>query len=104
VHTPIGTEAVVQVSSDRRIDVADRGKGVPPADRENIFKRFWRAAGEKKEGAGLGLAIVSEIMNAHGGFISVSDNPGGGALFSLSFPASRGESVQTIGSLAGAKI
>ena len=103
VHTPIGTEVVVQVSPDRRIDVADRGKGVPPADRENIFKRFWRAVGEKKEGAGLGLAIVSEIMKAHGGFIRVSDNPGGGALFSLSFPALRGESFQTIGSLAGAK-
>jgi signal transduction histidine kinase len=103
VHTPIGTEVVVQVSPDRRIDVADRGKGVPPADRENIFKRFWRAAGEKKEGAGLGLAIVSEIMKAHSGFIRVSDNPGGGALFSLSFPALRDESFQTIGSLAGAK-
>jgi signal transduction histidine kinase len=103
VHTPIGTEVVVQVSPDGRIDVADRGKGVPRADRENIFKRFWRAAGEKKEGAGLGLAIVSEIMKAHGGFIRVSDNPGGGALFSLLFPALRDESFQTIGSLAGAK-
>jgi len=78
--------------------------GVPPADRENIFKRFWRAPGEKKEGAGLGLAIVSEIMKAHGGFIRVLDNPGGGALFSLSFPALRGESFQTVGSLTGAKI
>jgi signal transduction histidine kinase len=104
VHTPIGTEVVVRVSPNRRIDVADRGMGVPPADRENIFKRFWRAPGEKKEGAGLGLAIVSEIMKAHGGFIRVLDNPGGGALFSLSFPALRGESFQTVGSLTGAKI
>jgi len=87
VHTPIGTDVVVKVSSDSCIDVADRGKGIPPTDRENIFKRFWRAGGEKKEGAGLGLAIVSEIMKAHGGFIRISDNPGGGALFSLSFPA-----------------
>ena len=69
-----------------RTDVADRGSGVPRADRENIFKRFWRGAGEKKEGAGLGLAIVSEIMRAHRGSVSVADNPGGGALFTLSFP------------------
>jgi len=95
---------VVRVSPNRLIDVADRGMGVPPADRENIFKRFWRAPGEKKEGAGLGLAIVSEIMKAHGGFIRVLHNPGGGALFSLSFPALRGESFQTVGSLTGAKI
>ena len=76
----------MRVDRDRHIDVADRGCGIPPVDRENVFKRFWRAAGEKKEGAGLGLAIVSEIMKAHGGFVRVADNPGGGALFSLSFP------------------
>jgi two-component system, OmpR family, sensor kinase len=78
----------VTVTVDRagRIDVADRGRGVPRKDRESIFKRFWRGAGEKKEGAGLGLAIVSEIMRAHCGSASVADNPGGGAVFTLSFP------------------
>jgi signal transduction histidine kinase len=86
VHAPAGTEVTVTVGSDRRIEVADRGGGVPQKDRENIFKRFWRGAGEKKEGAGLGLAIVAEIMRAHGGSVSVGDNPGGGARFTLSFP------------------
>jgi len=85
-HAPAGTEVTVTVDRAGRIDVADRGRGVPPKDRENIFKRFWRGAGEKKEGAGLGLAIVSEIMRAHRGSVSVADNPGGGALFTLSFP------------------
>jgi len=85
-HAPAGTEVTVTVDRAGRIGVADRGRGVPPKDRENIFKRFWRGAGEKKEGAGLGLAIVSEIMRAHRGSVSVADNPGGGALFTLSFP------------------
>jgi two-component system sensor histidine kinase TctE len=85
-HAPAGTEVTVTVNRDGRIDVADRGRGVPRKDRENIFKRFWGGAGEKKEGAGLGLAIVSEIMRAHRGSVSVADNPVGGALFTLSFP------------------
>jgi two-component system, OmpR family, sensor histidine kinase TctE len=92
-HAPAGTEVTVTVDRAGRIDVADRGRGVPRKDRENIFKRFWRGAGEKKEGAGLGLAIVSEIMGAHRGSVSVADNPGGGALFTLSFsPQQTGDS------------
>jgi signal transduction histidine kinase len=86
VHAPPGTEVTVTVHRAGRIEVADRGSGVPRQDRENIFKRFWRGAGEKKEGAGLGLAIVREIMRAHRGSVSVADNPGGGARFTLSFP------------------
>ena len=89
VHAPAGTEVTVTVDRAGRIVVADRGRGVPPKDRKNIFKRFWRGAGEKKEGAGLGLAIVSETMRAHRGSVSVADNPVGGALFTLSFPLSQ---------------
>src|SRR5215813_8671771 len=85
-HAPAGTEVTVTVDRAGRIEVADRVRGVPPKDRENIFKRFWRGAGERKEGAGLGLAIVSEIMRAHRGSVSVADNLGGGAVFTLSFP------------------
>ena len=86
-HAPVGTEVTVTVDDAGRIEVADRGGGVLPQDRANIFKRFWRGAGEKKEGAGLGLAIVAEIMRAHGGSVAVTDNPGGGARFILSFSA-----------------
>jgi len=85
-HAPAGTEVTVTVDRVGRIEVIDRGSGVPRKDRENIFKRFWRGAGEKKEGAGLGLAIVGEIMRAHRGSVSVADNPDGGAIFTLSFP------------------
>jgi signal transduction histidine kinase len=87
LHTPCGTEVTVTVDCAGRIEVADHGNGVPPRDRENIFKRFWRGAGERNEGAGLGLAIVSETMRAHRGGVSIADNPGGGATFTLSFPS-----------------
>src|SRR5215471_3794450 len=87
LHTPYGTEVTVTVDCAGRIEVADHGSGVPRKDRENIFKRFWRGARERNEGAGLGLAIVRETMRAHRGGVSVADNPGGGAVFTLSFPS-----------------
>jgi signal transduction histidine kinase len=87
LHTPYGTEVTVTVNCTGRIEVADHGSGVPRKDRENIFKRFWRGPGERNEGAGLGLAIVSETMRAHRGGVSVADNPGGGAAFTLAFPS-----------------
>ena len=86
LHSPPSGEVVVTVQSSARVIVADRGCGVPPADRERIFDRFWRGKWPKTAGAGLGLAIVRETMRAHGGDVVVSDNPGGGALFTLAFP------------------
>src|SRR5262249_55086500 len=86
-HTPPGTEVTVTVDRARRVEVADRGSGVPAKDRDDIFKRFWRGRGETNEGAGLGLAIVSEIMRAHRGSVSVADNRGGGAVSPLPSPA-----------------
>jgi len=100
-HAPAGTEVTVTVDRAGRIEVADRGSGVPLRDRENIFKRFWRGAGEKKEGAGLGLAIVNEIMRAHRGSVSVADNPGGGALFTLSFPPAQAGDSKITGKWTG---
>jgi two-component system, OmpR family, sensor histidine kinase TctE len=97
VHAPAGTEVTVTVDCASRVEVADRGSGVPPKDRENIFKRFWRGSGEKKEGAGLGLAIVSEIMRAHRGSVSAGDNPGGGAVLTLSFPPLHAGEPKTAG-------
>lgn len=84
-HSPAGEEVVISVHHDGRLCVADRGPGVPPENREHVFERFWRGAGIKSGGAGLGLAIVKEIMKMHRGAVSVADNPGGGAIFTLLF-------------------
>lgn len=84
-HSPPAEEVTVSVYHDGRVCVADRGPSVPAENREMIFRRFWRGTGAKTGGAGLGLSIVKEIMKAHGGAVSVADNPGGGAVFTLSF-------------------
>jgi signal transduction histidine kinase len=89
-----GTEVEVSVHAPGRIAVADRGPGIPEQDRARIFERFWRGAHPGRAGAGLGLAIVREIMDAHRGDVLVADNPGGGALFSLIFPVSKSAETQ----------
>ena len=85
LHSPLGGEVTVTVQLGARVSVADRGCGVPLEDRQRIFDRFWRGKEPKTAGAGLGLAIVRETMKAHGGEVTVSDNSGGGALFTLAF-------------------
>ena len=84
-HTPSGTEVVVEVDPAGAISVQDSGPGVPTEDRQRIFERFWRGKGVRGEGAGLGLAIVMEIVRAHGAGITVSDRAPHGARFDLRF-------------------
>lgn len=85
LHTPQGTEVMVNVSPDGAVTVADRGPGVLAEDRTKIFNRFWRGKGVVAPGAGLGLSIVTEIIRLHGGSVEVGDAPGGGAFFRLKF-------------------
>ncbi|HEY6254712.1 MAG TPA: HAMP domain-containing sensor histidine kinase [Xanthobacteraceae bacterium] len=85
-HSPPGGAVKIRVTTSPSIEVLDSGPGVPPHMREKIFERFWRGE-SSKEGAGLGLAIVRRIMHALRGNVSVADAPGGGAMFSLEFPA-----------------
>jgi two-component system sensor histidine kinase TctE len=87
VHTGQGTEVVVEVDPAGAISVQDSGPGIPIEDRAHIFERFWRGKGVRGEGAGLGLAIVMEIVRAHGANITVSDRAPRGARFDLRFRA-----------------
>jgi len=84
-HTPAHTCVEVEVQPNGRVTISDVGAGIPEKDRENIFRRFWRADRNRGEGAGLGLAIVSRIAEIHSGNIEVANRPGGGAAFTLSF-------------------
>lgn len=64
-HSP--PHGVVRLAADaHRISVRDEGPGIPLEDLPKIFDRFWRGAGRRDEGAGLGLAICQEIALAHG--------------------------------------
>lgn len=76
-----------------RISVADRGPGIPPAERENIFRRFVRRQPQEGEqyGIGLGLFVVKTAVEAHGGRVGVSDRPGGGSIFWFELPLNHGE-------------
>jgi signal transduction histidine kinase len=87
VHTPRETTVEVGVDASGTISVYDRGPGVPLAEREHIFRRFWRRDRRRQGSSGLGLSIVSRIAERHGGRVSVDDRPGGGAAFTLSFPS-----------------
>jgi signal transduction histidine kinase len=83
---------VVSVGRDGRtaaLDVADDGPGVPPDQRARVFERFVRlddARARADGGAGLGLAIVAEVVAAHGGTVDVVDGPLGGARFRVRLP------------------
>jgi signal transduction histidine kinase len=85
-YSPEGSEVMVNTYANGRISVADQGPGIPPEHRGQIFQRFWRGKGSRSGGAGLGLAIVNEIMRAHHGTVSVEDKPDGGTIFTLQFP------------------
>ncbi len=88
-YTPEGSPieiSTIQAEDSLLISVADRGPGVPTANRNKIFQKFFREAPEASLGAGLGLAICSGIVEAHGGTIWVEDNPGGGSIFRFTLP------------------
>ena len=95
VHTPAGTPIDVSVEPGAevvRVTVRDHGPGLPTEDADAIFERFWRAEGGRergKGGAGLGLAIVAGIVDAHGGRVRAANADGGGAAFVVELPALR---------------
>jgi two-component system NtrC family sensor kinase len=66
------------------VEIEDSGPGVPAEMKEQIFNPFVTT---KKSGVGLGLAIVSKIVDAHGGFLKLVSEPGHGACFRVEFPA-----------------
>lgn len=85
---PPGTPIDVVVSAEPRVrlEVRDRGPGVPEGDREQIFQRFERMEKGAISGVGLGLAIVRRVAWLYGGSVWVEANPGGGSIFVAEFP------------------
>jgi len=82
------TSRVLAHSGAGTVVVEDDGPGIPAADRERIFERFYRGLGSAEPGSGLGLAIVAEIARVHGAEVCVDAGAGGcGATFTIRFPA-----------------
>ncbi|MFN2466291.1 MAG: ATP-binding protein [Candidatus Dormibacteria bacterium] len=91
-YSPGADEVEIGLSSDEaamRVWVADRGLGIPDAEREHIFDQFHRvesAATASIGGSGLGLFIVKQLVEVQGGRISVASRDGGGTVFSFTIP------------------
>jgi signal transduction histidine kinase len=94
-HTPRGGRVDVSVGVERDravLSVCDTGDGIDPRDLPHIWDRFYRAERSRQrgprshDGAGLGLAIVRGVVEAHGGDVQVASSPGNGATFTMRLP------------------
>jgi two-component system sensor histidine kinase KdpD len=100
-YTPAGSpiDICTQIKDDHiRICVADRGPGIPPADLERVFDKFYRVQGTDRNkrpspGSGLGLAVCRGLVEAHCGSIWAENRIGGGVVFSVSLPVGTKKSV-----------
>ena len=95
-YTPAGQNPRLEITGHPlddggwRIELADRGIGIPADQRATVFTPFIRADGSQAyQGTGLGLAIVHRIIERHDGAVGVEENPGGGSLFWFTLPAER---------------
>lgn len=93
-HTPPDADVAIGSAWDRgnlRLWVRDTGAGIDPAEQERIFERFARGrpGRRRSDGAGLGLAIVRSVAEAHGGRVHLDSRPGHGATFTIVLPAGR---------------
>lgn len=81
--------AVVTEGEDAVLTVDDEGPGIPPEERERVFQRFYRGGTEaalRTRGAGIGLAIVSELVASLRGSVRIETSPSGGARFVVRLP------------------
>jgi len=91
-HAPRGTAVDIglkELNGRARLEVADRGDGIPPEALPFVFERFYRADRSRSRevgGTGLGLAISRQIVQAHGGTITAANQAEGGAAFIVELP------------------
>jgi signal transduction histidine kinase len=90
-YTPAGGRVAVSVGRDGKdavVSVADTGRGIPADELPRIWDRLFRGDTSRAErGLGLGLSLVKAIVEAHGGSVSVSSEPGRGSTFTVRLPA-----------------
>ncbi|MCQ4161367.1 ATP-binding protein [Roseomonas sp. GC11] len=89
--SPPGAEVEVALGPGPILEVRDRGPGLHPEDIPRLFEPFARGSGSTYPGSGLGLALVREAMQRHGGRIALLPRPGGGLIARLEFPPAPAE-------------
>ncbi|MGD9101137.1 MAG: PAS domain-containing sensor histidine kinase, partial [Anaerolineae bacterium] len=99
-YSPPGETIHIRAQANRstlRISVSDQGPGVPPSERERIFKKFYQVRRRRRrKGAGMGLYFCKLAVEAHGGQIWVEDNSaGGGSTFVFTLPLETNESYKS---------
>jgi len=101
-HSPKGETVTVEIEIQKQkaesrnsdcdvvcVSVSDHGPGIPAAEHEKIFERFYRLGSELRretQGVGIGLSIVKHIVEAHGGCVTVQSEPGKGSRFTIELP------------------
>jgi two-component system sensor histidine kinase BaeS len=92
-----GTVTITLRETDRwaELTIADTGPGIPADDLPHIFDRFYRSRTARADGSGIGLAVVAQLVGAHGGTITASSTPGHGATFTTRLPALPNRRVRT---------
>src|SRR5204862_942102 len=88
-YSPAGSRVELRVAVEGgvpRLEVDDTGPGIPGAERERVFDRFYRRAASDIEGSGLGLAIVRGVALRHGARVALEDSPLGGLRVAVRFP------------------
>src|SRR5207247_10531829 len=92
-YTDPGGSVQLRVRADRDhalLEVSDTGIGIAPEDQGRVFDRFWRSDRSRSRatgGAGIGLAVVRELVEAHAGDVTLDSTPGRGTRFRLRLPA-----------------
>ena len=92
-YTPAGGRVTLEVGprgADAVLSVQDTGPGIPEVELPRVFDRFWRGgAARGVGGSGIGLAVVAEVVAAHGGRVDVASAPGRGATFTVTLPGGK---------------